>query len=856
MRLYGSGLICFLLFLSNILSAQSQIVVDFDEAPLSLVLQKIEREYELIFSYTEDLVEEKFVTVRFKNLTVKGALEELFKQTEISFEIVDEVYVILREKEIANIRLCGKVQDEYGKPLAFANLYFKSDRNGISTNESGDFDWSGQLLSDSIEISYVGYQPLLFSIEALKTCPSITLKVAESKVAEVIIKEYVTSGIEQSKSLDHIILRPKQIDVVPGLTEADVMQMIQILPGIHSPDESSTGIHIRGNTPDQNLILWDGIPVYNSGHFFGMLSAFNPFIVDNVKVYRAAFGSEYGGRVGGVIDITSENRIPEKTNANIGLNLTHADAAIAIPFWKQRSALILSSRRSLTDVFSSPTFTSLSNRLFQEGKINEQQDEEDLLDLDINFFFNDLNAKWLLKPNEKDHISVSAFGIFDKLEFNSYINEEEIVEFDKLDLKNTGYSLQWHRNWNPKYSSSAKLSYAKLNNQSTYTTGFVDDDIREEEIQKNTVNDVTLHLKNDWVPNPNTKINFGYQFSDLKVSRIFKWSDSDLFETFSDQVSVHSLFATYEENIRDKWKIKIGTRYNTGSDIQWNSWWEPRFSLAFVPKPEWQIRFSAGNYHQIIHQVIELNDLGFNEQFWVLSTNEDELPKVKNQNVNIGLLFNRAGFQFEVEAYLKKLDGLTSVSSAFVNSEDSWDYDVGSGHVRGVDVLLKKQWGKYETWMSYTFSDVKYIFEELNEGRRFSAPHEKPHAFTSTHVLSLPKWQVSMSWNFSSGKVFTAAETEFDGEGIFPTYPIDKVNADRLPNYHRLDASILYFIKPKNKRSEGKIGLSILNLYNQQNYLSRQYDVAWNDDLETEELIYFERVLLGFTPNLVIRWKW
>lgn len=853
-------LVCFLFVLSDFLSVQSQIVADTEEVPLYTVLQDIENKYEVIFSYTEDLVKDKFVTTSFEEISLEQALERLFEQTDISFEIVDEAYVILKEKAKLNTRLCGGVQDEYGKPLGFANIYFKAERSGFSADESGSFDWSGRALSDSIEISYIGYHPRVFSIEALENCPSIILKVAELEVEEVVVKEYVTSGIVQSENLEHIILRPKQIDVVPGFTEAGVMQMIQILPGIQSPDESATGIHIRGNAPDQNLILWDGIPVYNSGHFFGMLSAFNPFIVDKVKVYRGAFDSEYGGRVGGVIDITSENRIPEKVTAHIGVNFTNVDAAISIPFWKRKSALFLSSRRSLTDVFSSPTFNSLSSRLFQQGKINEQQDiveeEGDILDLGINFFFYDLNAKWLWKPNDKDEVSISAFGLFDEFGFDSFEREEELVEFDQVDLKNMGYSVQWYRNWNPKYSSSAKLSYSKLDNHSTFSTAYVDDDIREEEIQRNGVDDVTLHLKSDWKPKVNTKINFGYQFSDLKVSRVFKWLDSDYFETFSDKVPVHSIFASYEDSILEKWKFKIGTRYNAASGIQWNGWLEPRFSLAFVPKSEWQFRLAAGIYHQIIHQVIEFNDLGFNEQFWLLSTNEDELPKVRNQNVNLGLLFNRSGFQFEVEAYLKKLDGLTSVSSAFVNSTDDWSYDVGSGDVRGLDVLLKKRWGKYESWMSYSFNDVKYIFEELNEGRRFSAPHEKPHIFTSTHILRLPQWQFSMSFNLSSGKVFTAAESEFEGDDIFLSYPNDKINAERLPSYHRLDASILYFIKPKNKAFQGQIGLSFLNIYNQQNYFNRQYEVDWNDDSEAEEVIYFNRVLLGFTPNLVIRWKW
>ena len=187
---------------------------------------------------------------------------------------------------------------------------------------------------------------------------------------EIVIKEFLTSGISRENDDTSILVSPKKLGILPGLTEPDVLQSIQLLPGVQSPTETAAGIYIRGGTPDQNLVLWDGIKMYHSGHFFGTISAFNPYITEDIKLYKSGTKASYGNRISGVIDITSDYDIPKEIKGGFGSNMTHADAYLKAPVGKS-SAVMVSARRSINDIITTETFKNLSQRVFQDTKISE-----------------------------------------------------------------------------------------------------------------------------------------------------------------------------------------------------------------------------------------------------------------------------------------------------------------------------------------------------------------------------------------------------------------------------------------------------------------------------------------------------
>ena len=385
--LLGFALLCYTF--SALGQSSTTINIDFKETPIKVVLQYLETEYGVKFSYKNEVIPDVQLTVAGSGWSLDQTLSEILQTTNLGYEIVQSKYVLLFPEEKAiEWNLCGRVLDRNtGEPLAFASISLQNGQNGTYTEESGKFTLSGFFSEqDTVLVSYVGYQGQQMTVAQLtrQPCKNIFLGLALFDFPKIIITEYLADGIDQSTSDGHISIRPEKMDMLPGLTEADVLQSIQLLPGVSSPNETASGIYIRGGTPDQNLILWDGIPMYHSGHFFGSISAFNPAVVDDVKVYRGGFGPQYGGRVSGVIDISSTEKIPEQISMGVGVNLTHGDVFAKIPLFKQKSALILSFRRSFTDIWQTPTFRQMAKKVFQGTKIgNTQEEAEEDENLDL-----------------------------------------------------------------------------------------------------------------------------------------------------------------------------------------------------------------------------------------------------------------------------------------------------------------------------------------------------------------------------------------------------------------------------------------------------------------------------------------
>ncbi len=862
-----------LLVLSQLLLAQTKVNVSFQREPVQEVIQVLERDYDLVFTFTSDLIEGQFITARCEDLPLEEALTLLFSETDLGFELVSGQYVLLQAKApvtVPTYRLCGRVVDGEGLGLAFVNLYVPATESGGTSEADGSFDlWVRGEPFDVVEISYLGFETEQRILQQLKDCPTIKLGLAPFSFQEIIVKEYITAGIEQTEDFDHLVLRPDRIDVVPGLTEADVLQMVQILPGVQSQDESASRINIRGGTPDQNLILWDGIPVYNGGHFFGMISSFNPYIVDEVDVFRSGFGPEYGGRVAGVIDIRSVNDIPERFSGNAGLNFTHGDIAIQTPLLNQKAGLVLSGRRAFSDIIESPTYRKISERVFQRGKIGEaEEDDSPNIESNLNFVFDDWNAKFFWEPTRRDQFAVSFFQIKDRLEFLASEQEEEEFyrNLDELNLNSEGVGISWARRWSTDFESTLRFASTSLNEDYQLQFQIVEEE--EEEVnfqyfQQNVIEDRTLSLTNQWKAAEHMHFSFGYQYADLDVSRnwIYDVDDSDL---NTDENAFHALFVDLTTQQDGPWRGHLGLRWNYSTALE-RDYIEPRLALQFIPSEEWQFRASAGRYHQFLSQVVALNDLGLNQELWVMADGEDLTPVAKSDHYSLGLFFQPSSFQFELEGYYKTISGLTSFSPVFldVNGEQQV-YEEGEGQAWGVDLLLRNRWNKYQTWLSYSYGRVFYEFPSFQGGDAFAAPHDRPHSIMSVHQWQLDRWTLSLSWNWRSGRAFTEAidvGTNINDEGDeenFPIYDFDNTNANRLVPYHRLDASILYKFPLGTKGGAGQIGLSMLNLYNRENILSRQYFSYFEEEEDINDFVVepVDRAMLRFTPNMVVRVSW
>ena len=263
-----------------------------------------------------------------------------------------------------------------------------------------------------------------------------------NKLNEVVLTtEYLTSGFDQNKKDGSLTMKPTKLGVLPGLTEPDVLQSLQLLPGISSPTESASNLHIRGGTPDQNLILYDGIKIF----LFGMISPFNPYVVESVNVIRSGTKSEFGDRIAGVIDINSLTEVPRKLSGGAGANFLHGDFFVKAPIKKDKSGFLFSVRRSINDVLNLPTFNLFSDKVFQNTRIEEVNNivqEEELQVLNDKFNFLDINTKFIFQPNEKNKISLSALLVDNELNYAN-VDSDGFGTSDRLNLNNKGLSANW-----------------------------------------------------------------------------------------------------------------------------------------------------------------------------------------------------------------------------------------------------------------------------------------------------------------------------------------------------------------------------------------------------------------------------
>ena len=271
---------------------------------------------------------------------------------------------------------------------------------------------------------------------------------------QIYISNLLTTGISKSRS-GVTRIKPAQFGILPGIIEPDVLQTVQALPGIISTEETVSNVNIRGGTNDQNLILWDGIKMYQSGHFFGLISAFNPYLTKRVEVIKNGTSARYGDGVSGTINIELDDKVAADYEGSISANLLHFKGYTTLPLSK-KITLSLSARRSNTDFIQSPTYTSYTDRIFQDTDLSVNSDKDSQVS-DLNFYFYDVSTNLIYDITEKDNLKISATSIYNKLGYDETIKALDINERSGINQSNNGVRLAYTRKWNDKHTTDFTL---------------------------------------------------------------------------------------------------------------------------------------------------------------------------------------------------------------------------------------------------------------------------------------------------------------------------------------------------------------------------------------------------------------
>ncbi len=741
---------------------------------LATLLFKLEKIYEVKFSYLDATVAGKRVTVAKKEYLLPEVLQLLTRRTGLVFKKIDTHYYAVYNPE--------KPKD------FFANA-------------------SGEVLTS------------------------------------VIIHAYLAKGI--SKSNDNTFrIEPQKLGVLPGLSEPDVLQTLQQLPGVISPGETVTGIYVRGGTPDQNLILWDGIPMYHNGHMFGMISGFNSNINQTIRFIDKGTPPEFGGRISSVIDIKTNDKIPEKTKVSAGFNLLSLDANINVPLVKDKVKLQVSGRRSFTDCLPTITLNRMSQAVFQNTKIAKLND-------DNIFYFRDYNAKLFYKISKKSSLALNTIMIDNNLD-NFYPDTENQFFFhDKMKINNKGYSARFETTLHTtRYTLQSFYSYYDFK-YDNYIDKYNSGADKEVFTKKNIIVDSGISFDVLHTINPYMHLQAGYQYLAQDVSHAFisitPYLDFviDSNDAFLQTHAVYTAFNFSKKNwLHGSFGLRSG--YVTGID---QFFVEPRVNLNYKITDRLKLNATAEIKNQIISQIQEtvINSINIENQLWVLS-NEKRYPAINLKHYSMGLTYKREKWIFDIDTYIKHAKGLTSLTFGFFNSIDPV-YHRGENSIIGSDLYIEKDFKHLRTWLTYSFSSSKNKFEGINKGKNFSNNKEIKYAVNLGMSYKWKTWQVALGWNWHAGKPYTILEE--DENGIFAGQEIVHINQGQLPDYHRLDIStIRHFFISKSKKTKAKLGVSFYNLYNRKNLLDKEY---YFDSLLDDDLHLRERYSLQFTPNLFFR---
>ncbi len=843
---------CIFLWSISVFSQEETSTIVLENMPLSEIILAIEQRYDVKFSYIDSLIDNKKVSIEVDPKTpLKDLIIELQQKSQLKFKITGNNYITISSfTKKDRVSVCGYILDDDQKPLDDIRIFFKASRTNITTDKNGYFERADVPYNSAILISAPGFRQKVLNSESFLTgeCIKIYLVyIPEEVLDEVLIQEYLAKGITQNKKIINIDL--KDVEVLPGRTEPDILQSVQLTPGVNNPYETASGLFVRGSTPHQNLVLWNGIKTYQQGHFFGMLSAFNPYVAKEVNFYKSGVSARYGDRIAGVVDITSENEITEYFTGGAGFNMINADAVVHTPIIRDKLSLQVSGRRSFTDVLETFTYKQFSDRVFQNTKIT---DTIALNDEKNDFFYSDYNANLIFQPSPSQKIEINTVYSKNDLDFR---RTDEIESFsDDLVTENEGYNIKWKSSYSDNLSLDINAYYTKylLNYQ------FITRDpntITEIESKKNSVRDYGGELHMNYKFSTYQNLSAGYQYSNNNTRYAFV-TTTPSYELILDEddrfLDTHAFYTEYKFENPKNFYLSAGLRFNHYTELG-ESFIEPRVFIQKYINKYWEINSSAEYRSQAISQIQEsvISDLSLENQVWTLA-NEDQFPIMSSYQFTLGSSFRKNKWYFDIGSYYKQIDDITSLTAGFINPINN-TYQNGESRIYGVDFFLKKRFRNYKTWVSYSYINTRNKFENINNEEFFPGNWNIEHTVKWSHFYKLNDFQFSLGWLWHTGKAFTNATEIDDGSGIV-IIEFEDINSNNLPVYHRLDFSAIYdFRIGYNPNIKYRLGLSVLNIYDRKNLLNREFRTT---NSLSNQFVNNDIFSLGITPNISFRVFW
>ena len=749
-----------------------------------------------------------------------------------------------------NYTISGYITDaKNGETLINASVFDANTVKGNVSNSYGYYSLTIPKANVEIEYSYVGYatQNRIFKLSK-DTVINIHLN-QSTELSEVTVigirKELGVQGSQMSA----IEVPISQIKSIPSLFgETDVIKALQLLPGVKAGTEGAAGMYVRGGGPDENLLLLDGVPVYNVNHMFGFFSVFNADAIKNVTLYKGSFPARFGGRLSSVVDIRMKDGDNKKYHGNITIGLIASKINFEGPLFNENTTFNISARRTYVDLFIDPLI-SLTSSQSGAGKAS------------AGYYFYDLNAKINHKISDKDRLYLSAY-MGDDVAYAKFTTAElydnngsKLTTSEGLNFNwgNIVSALRWNHIITNKLFMNATTSYTRYRydmgigfEMSTKGNGISNTDYYKMGF-KSGIEDYTAKVDFDYAPNANHDIKFGANYTFHTFRPGVQWAKTKISlgittlsmdTTIGDQnINSHETMLYAEDNItiNNYIKANVGLHYSTFIvQGQFYHSLQPRLGLRFLVNDRLSFKAGYANMSQYIH-LLSNSSINLPTDLWVPVTKRI-LPMISNQ-FSVGAFYSFPNIvELSVETYYKNMTNLIEYKdgATFMGSSTGWEdkVNMGRGWAYGIEFLAQKTIGKTTGWVGYTWSKTERLFDrpgqEINNGEVFPAKYDRRHdvSIVVSHKFS-ERIDVSATWVYSTGNNATLALQNFASTSMqtnvndnYNYYSnslpyINHRNNYRFNDYHRLDLGV-NFHKQK-KHGLRTWNFSIYNAYNQYN---------------------------------------
>ena len=708
---------------------------------------------------------------------------------------------------ISQYNISGFIYDsETGESLPGANILLKNTSYGTTSDLDGYFIiLNVPAESYNLNIKYLGYENFNKSIivNTNYMLEKIELIPQSLESEEILISDSKMERQTEFQS-SRIKLNSLQLKRIPQVAEADLFRSLQSLPGVLTQTDFSTGLVIRGGNTDQNLILLDGITVYNPSHVGGVFSNFILDAIKEVDLQKGGFNAEYGGRLSAVLKVTSREGNSKQFDGSASLSALSAQTVLEGPI--NNGAWIFAGRRTYFDELFKGT------------------------DFYFPYYFYDLQGHIYQDFNNNHRLSLSWYSGEDNLNWDDQFGIEAIWKNNTISLNyRIFHTQQLFSNWMIA-KSKFDIFFGLGRNSSD---GIVEEDY---------IDDITF--RNDWTffIAQNEQLNFGIETKKLDF---YYNSDNNGDEIFNleEQPIEGSIYTKYKLNT-NRLLIEPGVRINYFDATTENWFLDPRLQLKYFLTDDRYINFSLGQYHQFIATAQDDYNPSFVDA-WLAA--DKSIDPWCSRQITIGYeeYFDNDIF-FQVESYYKQLNNMITFvqEGATVNATEAYGnyntldslVDIADGYSYGIEFFLQKQTGKINGWMNYTYSVARKIFNE-NE---YYANWDRTHVFNILGNYKVSdKWNLNFKWTFQTGQPYTPIigyyqESFPPSDNQFEVIPGGR-NSDRYPNYHRLDFGAVRHYNWKGMKID--LFLQVINLYWQKNvsiynYIFGDSNNGIDDDLD------------------------